>query len=78
MEKRSIHYYGFTLILIFGCSLAIEFSSDERIEYMLDKNTTSLDTTYVETERRYAIRCAKCNKLIDSNMSPKVVPRGWL
>ncbi len=48
----------------------------ERIEYMLDKNTTSLDTTYVETERRYAIRCAKCNKLIDSNMSPKVVPRG--
>ena len=47
----------------------------ERIEYMLDKNTTSLDTTYVETERRYAIRCANCNRLIDSNMSPKVVPR---
>lgn len=47
----------------------------ERVEYMLDKNTTQLDTTYIETERRYAIRCAKCGKLIDSNMSPKVIPR---
>ena len=32
----------------------------ERVEYMLDKNATQLDTTYIETERRYAIRCAKC------------------
>ena len=47
----------------------------ERVEYMIDKNETALDTTYIETERRYAIRCAKCNKLIDSNMSPKLVPR---
>ena len=41
----------------------------------IDKNITQFDTTYIETERRYAIRCAKCNKLIDSNMSPKLVPR---
>ena len=47
----------------------------EREEYMLDKNTTRFDTTDMETERRYAIRCAKCNKLIDCNMSPKLVPR---
>lgn len=45
----------------------------EREEYMLDKNVKPYDTTYTEVERRYALRCACCNKLIDSNMSPKVV-----
>ena len=57
------------------CPECDEIKNKERVEYMLDKNITSLDTTYIETERRYAIRCAKCGKLIDSNMSPKVIPR---
>lgn len=45
----------------------------EREESMLDKNSKAFDTTYTEVERRYVLRCACCNKLIDSNMSPKVV-----
>lgn len=45
----------------------------EREEHMLDKNVKAYDTDYVETSRRYSLRCAECNKLIATNVAPKVV-----
>ena len=45
----------------------------EKEEYMLDKREGSYETAYVETERRVALRCAECNHLIASNMTPKVI-----
>lgn len=51
------------------CGGAVFF---EREEYMLDKKVTEIDTAYVETQRSYAIRCANCNELIDTNMAPKI------
>ena len=45
----------------------------EKEEYMLDKREGSYETTYVEKERRFALRCAECNHLIASNMTPKVI-----
>lgn len=45
----------------------------EKEEYMLDKIEKEYETTYVETERRFALRCAECNHLIASNMTPKVI-----
>lgn len=46
----------------------------EREEYLLDKNQKSpYDISYMETGRRYAIRCAECNKLISSTSTPKIV-----
>lgn len=45
----------------------------EKEEYMLDKREKGYETLYVETERRFALRCADCNHLMASNMSPKVI-----
>lgn len=44
------------------------YSFIEREEHMLDRKGNDFDAKYQETERRYVVRCAECNRMITSNV----------
>lgn len=44
----------------------------EVVEYTLDESFDGFENFYIETGRRYTIRCADCNRVIDFDNKPKI------